>query len=748
MATIKKDIGAYSAYAIAVKHGYKGTEAEWVAAQEKARVDSEAAAKAAKTAQEAAEAAREQAQTAKTSAETAQGAAAQAAQTATVAAGAATQAAQAAQTAKEAAEQAQTGAQNAKTGAETAKTEAQTAQTAAEKAAQEAKAAQTGAVEAKTGAVEAQGKAEEAAQGVAADREQIGANKSGLEAAQQELSATKEQLTETKAALATTQKDLAKAQRAIKFQAELNQGQTWDFETDDQEAYRRQVPSGAKAGAVMAVGGKTVAWNQLCNALPNHGTYKGVNVAVSNGKVSLNGTATDAMIVGVGYAAVTVSGHKYMATGLQGGSKSTFYVQGVNENNGYYDIVDSTAIFAATGAKYRYNIIAVAGTVFDHTFQPMVINLTLMFGSGKEPTDTSDPRISQIEAYAAAHPEYNAGELLSALVDEARVMGRNICDLSFFGQTTFNGITLKNNGGLLKISGTCTNTGQVWVNPSARTLPISGEFICKTFADFKQDWNNVGTIQIFNSAGDSKSDYGAGAKLDFPDRKFTLCFRCIKGVNYNNTIAVMICDGKTPPTAYSPYHKDTYPIPDAVKQLPGYGWSAGSVANTIERTENGWQYVQRVGSVDLGELSWSIAESVTYGSKYFASNSIVNPTKALAFLAAGYTALDSANVLATDMSCWITFNLGENGRVIIRDDKYTDVASFKTAMSGKPLYYELATPITTDITALMGDSLAPFAVEAGGSITMHHPKADEGFAIDVPAKIQYITKLSEVSANG
>lgn len=36
-------IGAYSAYAIAVKHGYEGTEAEWIAAQEAARVAAEAA---------------------------------------------------------------------------------------------------------------------------------------------------------------------------------------------------------------------------------------------------------------------------------------------------------------------------------------------------------------------------------------------------------------------------------------------------------------------------------------------------------------------------------------------------------------------------------------------------------------------------------------------------------------------------------------------------------------------------------
>lgn len=43
------------------------------------------------------------------------------------------------------------------------------------------------------------------------------------------------------------------------------------------------------------------------------------------------------------------------------------------------------------------------------------------------------------------------------------------------------------------------------------------------------------------------------------------------------------------------YAEDTYPIPDAVKALPGYGWSAGSVCNEIVRRADGWDYVQRVG---------------------------------------------------------------------------------------------------------------------------------------------------------
>lgn len=43
------------------------------------------------------------------------------------------------------------------------------------------------------------------------------------------------------------------------------------------------------------------------------------------------------------------------------------------------------------------------------------------------------------------------------------------------------------------------------------------------------------------------------------------------------------------------YAEDTYPIPDAVKALPGYGWSAGNVCNEIVRRADGWDYVQRVG---------------------------------------------------------------------------------------------------------------------------------------------------------
>lgn len=505
--------------------------------------------------------------------------------------------------------------------------------------------------------------------------------------------------------LEATQKDVAKMKRAIQFQAQLNQGQTWDFEEDTQAAYQRQVPSGAKAGAVMEWGGKT---RRGKNVLPLVLSKSEQNVfaQVSGVTISVKNTAakncypqTEWFELPAGtYCAVQSDAN--VETYLQLASSDYSHVL---KGQGYIVFT----LDAATPVRYMLSVGA-------------GINLSMAIQTVRGSTPDYD-----FEAYTP--------ELLSALVDEVRVMGKN----------------------LVKINGPADNdTYKVHAKIPAHTM-VSASFNGTASADkdtaltmwLHSDYGYVsGNSLQFGKVSKGAKRYTATVTTSY----VVTSAKLFKDSFWNlfDSVTDIQLEISSTPTAYSPYHEETYPIPSAVQSLPGYGLSAGSVANTVERTENGWQYVQRVGSVDLGSLSWSIAESVIYGSKYFASNSIVNPTKAPAFLTAGYTAMDSAYVLNTDMACWLTFNWGENGRVIIRDDKYTDVASFKTAMSGKPLYYELATPITTDITALMGDSLAPFAVEAGGSITLHHPKADEGFTLDVPGKIQYITKLSEVITNG
>lgn len=82
-------------------------------------------------------------------------------------------------------------------------------------------------------------------------------------------------------------------------------------------------------------------------------------------------------------------------------------------------------------------------------------------------------------------------------------------------------------------------------------------------------------------------------------------------------------------------------------------------------------------------------------------------------------------------------------RVTVLDTAYTDAAAFKQAMQGVMLYYELETPIVTDISDLLADDfLRNLTVEAGGSITFKN--SNDSYRIPVPSEEEYIVKLSEV----
>lgn len=748
------------------------------------------AAQAAQTAKEAAEQAQTGAQEAQTGAETAKTEAQAAKTAAEEAAKAAQGAASTAQTAANTAQGAAAAAENAQQSVETlasqvqgdadkvaadkaeaqkaagdalgSQQEAQRQATAAQEAATSAGAAADRAAESKgqaetarTGAEAAQTKAEEAAQGVAADREQIGANKSGLEAAQQELTATKEQLAETKATLTTTQEDLKKAQRAIQFQAELNQGQTWDFEEDTQEAYQRQVPSGAKAGAVMEWGGKTVVWNQQWKAL-NRTTQGVVMTANTDGTCNISGVFDNSL--GYGFfrcgGKITwdrVSQHVYLLVAPKGFDRGF----GVAGYGGLSADASNLAVWKAPKAETNWadSMCIVANKSDTLNYQKLrfaVIDLTLLFGPGNEPTDTSDPRIAQIEAYAAAHPEHNAGELVSAQVDEMRVMGENLLPAKLSPNKT-NGVTCTANAdGTYVFNGTATGKASF---VSDGKLNLDG--IVKLVGC--PPGGSIATYSIVLPAVARDTGNGAQTK-NLKNYKDRAVIEIGAGYTCKNLVfrPMVTRDLTATYDDYSPYRKPVvFPVPEAVRELPGYGWSAGSVANTVEREENGWQYVQRVGSVDLGTLDWHDGGTGTRARRMFTRQppdnaKIPQDSSALSNLVCPKYAPVTPN------NTWLCVKEGialneANGIVLVYDSAFStaeSLAAFKAHVTGVPLYYELATPITTDITALMGDSLAPFSVEAGGSITLHHPKADEGFGIDVPAKIQYITKLSEVSANG
>lgn len=218
------------------------------------------------------------------------------------------------------------------------------------------------------------------------------------------------------------------------------------------------------------------------------------------------------------------------------------------------------------------------------------------------------------------------------------------------------------------------------------------------------------------------------------------------------TIMLMVYDvqlenGDTA-TNYSPFYQTAYQIPEAIRNLPGYGWSAGTARNYVDYENK--RYVQCVGSVDLGTLTWMKTSSQSVGDYFYA------PVSAIGFKRLGAFGITVHNILcskyitvARNPNAFVDKTIVLDGdstavsQIQVKDTAYTDATAFKQAMQGVILYYELETPIVTDISSLIPDDfLRNIEVEAGGSVTFKG--GNDSYRIPVPSEEEYIVKLSEV----
>lgn len=184
-------------------------------------------------------------------------------------------------------------------------------------------------------------------------------------------------------------------------------------------------------------------------------------------------------------------------------------------------------------------------------------------------------------------------------------------------------------------------------------------------------------------------------------------------------------------------------IPEAIRNLPGYGWSAGTAKNYVDYENK--RYVQCVDSVDLGTLTWTAGESVSFKTHHLAGQKLTKSYSiAPNFICPKYSTKTQNESWGKTSITGISATSNVNGYIYVNDTSYADAAAFKQAMQGVMLYYELETPIVTDISSLIPDDfLRNLTVEAGGSITFQNSNGDS-YRILVPSEEEYIVKLSEV----
>lgn len=206
---------------------------------------------------------------------------------------------------------------------------------------------------------------------------------------------------------------LAQTDRKLDALWKLNQGISYEFQTDEAEAYQKTVPSGAKMVSIKSIGGKTIVWNQLNLNNENSVTKNGISfINNKDGSWTINGTCSASNDEGINtivylFAVKYVSGHKYLV-------KADKYSDG---NYGFAINGRSYPLKKAIIINYAFNPVIFVNdkaTVDNVTMRMNIFDLTQMFGAGNEPSTPEE-----FEAmFPADYYPYNAGELMSAPVNE------------------------------------------------------------------------------------------------------------------------------------------------------------------------------------------------------------------------------------------------------------------------------------------------------------------------------------------
>ena len=536
-------------------------------------------------------------------------------------------------------------------------------------------------------------------------------------------------------------------QRRVNALYDLGNGVTHQFETDSETAYQKAVPTGGKLMSVKNIGGRSIVFNQFAKNKP-FDSRNGITTSTDGNYSVLDGTATNA-ITAKGWWGLKLdefsptNGHKYLFC-------SKIISGTVNPANGctigtaiQKQIVGKSFIFEMSDKHWDSNwlsaIYSDKDTVFNKLkFSVMLIDLTLMFGSGNEPTSVEEFE----KMFPADYYPYNAGEIVSADTEEIVEQGKNLFD---YTDKTYHGANVSK-----------VENGVIYTKHLLTTIlnipTIVGNKYTLSFK-VKSNAANQGGLRWSIQRGKNtsyahdssliKSEVGYEASKEYQavatfvaDTDFvSLC-----------TIVSMVYDvqlelGDTA-TDYSPFYQTEYLIPEAIRNLPGYGWSAGTAKNYVDYENK--QYHQCVDSVDLGTLTWAKGESVSFKTHQLAGQ---KPSKSYDIAPNIFC---SKYLTKTQNELWgklsvtgisATSNVG--GYIYVNDTSYTNDTMFKQAMQGVMLYYELETPIVTDISTLIPDDfLRNIEVEAGGSVTFKN--GNDNYHIPVPSEEEYIVKLSEV----
>ena len=554
------------------------------------------------------------------------------------------------------------------------------------------------------------GKMQAVAEEFTADREQITINK-------EDISSLKEEMGKNFL-------DDAKTKRSLDALWKLNQGISYQFETDAEKAYQKDIPSGAKLASAKKIGGRTIVWNQLINPDALSARYGSIQIEGTKIIYTVNSVYTAARI---DTNVAPIAGHKYFLSKTILSPHATATANNKLTDNGSYAIEanqkttvqyiqeattsDASAVircyFPTNGESDPFEV---GDTIEISNF--MLADLTKMFGSGNEP--------ATVEEFKAMFPEdyyeYNEGTLLSMPVKEVAEQGKNLLNITDEGiemlavgksKTTIYGYTIPVKKGETYVLSNC----QAYQSDLITLVGSSNK------------------ITIFTATGD-----------------IILCVcsstsnKAIAMEYFNARKGIAQIEKSTVATPYSPYRKNTCPIPQAILDLDGYGDGVSDDVYNYVDWENK-EYHKKVGKYTV-DGSERLYKENTYWVMEITN---FEKPKALTLKAM------CINFVATKSFStkwgYIGFRIAKNGFIFTdSESKFASVDEIKDyfQQNNETIYYELDEEQIIDISDIIDNTFQePIEVEAGGTLTFHNSNGD-GYRLPIPNEEEYIVSLAEV----
>jgi hypothetical protein len=544
--------------------------------------------------------------------------------------------------------------------------------------------------------------------------------------------------------------------------------------------------------SINEIGGKTVVWNQLLASLSNwicnttYGTYTrnqdgSITYTVTNAQPS-----TSFFLPAEYTETVIKTTHKYYLAFdvIPLSTTVRFAYNAGNNGTNWSGLTVGTRTLlnkiwepaADETAKTKYLHVAYVNgeSGVSTLYSAMLIDLTLMFGSGNEPAT-----VSEFESmFPNIDPAYNAGELRSAGVTEAVSEGRNLVGLTgrTLGTTTEGGAAVAKQWDTSKYYLGCTANGAYYPQ-YITSYSIDGDKVsCVAISPgygigvpvkltkgetyritvYSDDAYQCQSIAFYDKAGyyvSTSYTTSITKTVSFvmpSDAEIALVvYRAGNAagpvtppVTLTNDY-IMLERGSTA-TAYTPYFSRTLPIPSAIQSLPGYGWSAGTAYNAVSLAQG--KNTQRVGKIVLDGVTANRRLDGAWGTTapnvFYASNLPFNRTGNIQKVICDRFIPTSGSV--TTMPPY-TFMGGSGAPNTISFAFPTSITTLQDANTwlannNTTIYYALAEPVETDISEyLTGDNL--IEVEPGGSLTFKNQNGDD-WRVPVPNEETFLVQAA------